>query len=197
MKHIKLFERYADDQERLYNKISYSPSEITIELTEMGKERIEELLHNWVEASRPASQDGGYTPNTSIDIKDAVTISASYGDDVDNSRRTVVIGEIQIRADYDSWVGISPLTKLLPDENGKESKTGHFQIFVKYYPLADEAGTGARIGILQGLRTSEKDQHRELQRGIYPNYHCEFDKVETGEVDDRGYFRIVDVKKTK
>jgi hypothetical protein len=197
MKHIKLFEGYVDDHEKLYNKISHSPSEITIELTESGKELIEDLLHSWVEASRPARQTGSYKPPTNIDIKDAVTISASYGDDVYNSRRTVVIGEIEIRGNYDSWVGISPLTKLLPNESGKESTTGYFQIFVEYYPLEDEAGTGASISIRQGLRAWEPDQYRELQRGIYPEYRCEFDKVELDKVDDRGYFRIVAVEKTK
>jgi hypothetical protein len=197
MKHIKLFEGYVDDHEKLYNKISHSPSEITIELTERGKELIEDLLHSWVEASRPAKQTGGYKPPTSIHIKDAVTISASYDNSVYNSRRTVVIGEIEIRGDYDSWVGISPLTKLLPNESGKESTTGYFQIFVEYYPLEDEAGTGASISILQGLRAWEKDQYRELHRGIYPNYRCDFDKVELDNVDNRGYFKIVAVKKTK
>jgi len=194
MKHIKLFEGYVDDHEKLYNKISHSPSEITIELTESGKELIEDLLHSWVEASRPARQTDSYKPPTNIDIKDAVTISASYDNSVYNSRRTVVIGEIEIRGNYDSWVGISPLTKLLPNESGKEYTTGYFQIFVEYYPLEDEAGTGASISILQGLRTSETDQYRELQRGIYPEYRCEFDKVELDKVDDRGYFRIVEVK---
>ena len=105
-----------------------------------------------------------------------------------------MIGEIEIRGNYDSWIGISPLTKLLPNESGKEYTTGYFQIFVEYYPLEDEAGTGASISILQGLRTSETDQYRELQRGIYPEYRCEFDKVELDKVDDRGYFRIVEVK---
>jgi hypothetical protein len=193
MKHLKLFEGFVDDNEVLYNKISHSPRTITIELTEKGKDRIEGLLHGWVESSRPAIQTGGYKPDTIIDIKDAVTISASYGDDVDNSRRTVVIGKIEIRDNYDSWVGISPLTKLLPDESGKESTSPFFQIFVKYYPLEDEAGTGASISILQGLRTSETDQHKELQRGQYPKYSCDFDKVEPGEVDDKGYFKIVDI----
>jgi len=197
MKHVKLFEGYVDDHEKLYNKISHSPSEITIELTERGKERIEDLLHSWVEASRPAIQTGSYKPPTSIHIKDAVTISASYDNSVYNSRRTVVIGEIEIKGNYDSWVGISPLTKLLPDESGKESTTGYFQIFVEYYPLEDEAGTGASISILQGLRPISADQYRELQRGIYPNYHCEFDKVELDNVDNRGYFKIVAIKKTK
>lgn len=195
MKHIKLFEGYVDDHEKLYNKISYSPSEITIELTEKGKDRIAGLLHGWVEASRPAIQTGSYKPPTIIDIKDAVTISASYDNSVYNSRRTVVIGEIEIKGNYDSWVGISPLTKLLPNESGKEYTTGYFQIFVEYYPLEDEAGTGASISILQGLRAyRETDQHRELQRGIYPAYRCEFDKVELDKVDDRGYFKIVAFK---
>jgi len=193
MKHIKLFEGFVDDHERIYNKISHSPSKITIELTEKGKDLIEGLLHGWVESSRPAIQTGGYKPHTIIDIKDAVTVSASYGDD-DNSRRTVVIGQIEIRGNYDSWEGISPLTKLLPDESGKEYTTGYFQIFVKYYPLEDEARTGASISILQGLRASEKDQYKELKRGKYPKYNCDFDKVEPGEVDDRGYFKIVDIK---
>ena len=195
MKHIKLFEGYVDDHEKLYNKISYSPSEITIELTERGKDRIAGLLHGWVEASRPAIQTGSYKPLTIIDIKDAVTISASYDNSVYNSRRTVVIGEIEIKGNYDSWVGISPLTKLLPNESGKEYTTGYFQIFVEYYPLEDEAGTGASISIRQGLRAfHSKDQYRELQRGIYPDYRCEFDKVELDKVDDRGYFKIVAVK---
>ena len=194
MKHIKLFERYVDDHERLYNKIIYQPSEITIELTEKAKEFIKGLLEVWVKRSRPAIQTGSFKPNTNIDIKDAVTISASYGE-VGNSLRTVVIGEIEIIDSYDSWVSISPLTKLLPDESGKETPEKCFQIFVKYYPLVDEAGTGARIGIFQGLRASEKDQDKELQRGIYVNYSCDFDKVEPGEVDNKGYFKIVDINK--
>jgi hypothetical protein len=191
MKHIKLFEGFVDDNEKLYNKLTYSPREITIELTQMGKQYIEEQLKSWLRSSRPSYQTEGFTPDTNISIKDRVKIAASYDGENKNPNKTVEIGEISIN--NGRWVGDSNLTKTVNDD-GQEVSIGVFQIFVEYLPLEDSLGKGAKIVISKGLRRDGINQYKELKKdGGYPIYVCEFSKVEPGEVDHRGYFRIVSV----
>jgi hypothetical protein len=199
MKHIKLFEGFVDDNERIYNKITYSPSEITIELTPMGKQKIEERLKGWVGQSRPSNQTGGYIPRTRISIKDKVTIKASYfggpnDSGIDNERnrgKMVNIGEIRIDEEpgfSGRWITDSPLTK-----TGEGNSTGTFIIFARYLPLEDEGRKGARISLTESIYKS-KDQWSEKENPMQTFNDCEFSKVEPGEVDDRGWFKIVSIK---
>jgi hypothetical protein len=201
MKHIKLFEGFVDDHERLYNKISYSPSMITIELTEKGKQYIEEHLEAWVKRSKPAYQTGGYLPNTNISVNDKVKIKASYfggpndsgrGEEEVNFGKMVNIGEIEIREQGADgrWVSDSPLTKT--GENDGNYSSSKFIIFARYFPLADERGKGAKISLTQSIY--KKEQWSETENPMKTLVNCEFSKVEAGEVDDRGYFKIVDIK---
>jgi hypothetical protein len=197
MKHIKLFEGFVDDNERLYNKVTYSPREITIELTQMGKQKIEERLKAWVGQSRPSYQTGGYIPRTRISIKDEVKIAASYdGGRVDkekNRGKMVNIGEIMIDEEPGfggRWIEDSPLTKTGEDDGKRSSST--FIIFARYLPLEDEGRKGAMISLTESIY-KDKDQWSEKENPMKTFNSCEFSKVEPGEVDDRGWFKIVSV----
>jgi hypothetical protein len=203
MKHIKLFEGFADDNERIriYNKLTYSPSEITIELTQRGKESIEENLKGWLKQSTPSNQTGGYIPRTRISVKDKVSIKASYyggandsgrGDKEINRGKMVDIGEIMIDEEPWSgrrWTSDSPLTKTGEDD-GKHS-SGSFIIFARYFPLGDKGGKGATISLTKSIRKEE--QWSEKANPMQKVTDCAFDKVEVGQIDDRGYFKIVDI----
>jgi hypothetical protein len=202
MKYIKIFEAFVDDNEKLYNKLSYSPSELTIELTQKGKQYIEEQLKAWIKQSKPSNQTGGYLPETNISIKDKVVIKSSYfggpndsgrGDERTNRDRMVDIGEIVIQDGPGSsgrWTSDSPLTKT--GENDGKHSSGRFIIFARYFPLEDENGKGAKISLTKSIY--KKDQWDEKTNPMQTLNNCEFDKVEVGEVDDRGYFKIVEVK---
>jgi len=196
MKYIKLFEGFVDDNEKTYNKVT-SPIYITIELTEDGKQYIEKQLKAWVKQSKPAIQTGGYLPNTNISVKDKVKIKASYfGGPNDSGRveekvnldKMVNIGEIEITDGR--WVSDSPLTKTGKNE-GKHSSS-KFIIFARYFPLEDESGKGAKISLTKSIYKEE--QWSEKENPMQTLVNCEFSKLEAGEVDDRGYFKIVEVK---
>ena len=199
MKHIKLFEGFVDDNEKTYNKLTYSPIDITIELTEDGKQYIEEQLKAWVRQSKPAIQTGGYLPDTNISVKDKVKIKASYfggpndsgrGEEKVNLGKMVNIGEIEIRDIFGKWVSDSPLTKT-GEIDGKHSSS-KFIIFARYFPLEDESGKGAKISLTKSIY--KKEQWSEKENPMQTLINCEFSKVEAGEVDDRGFFKIVAVK---
>jgi hypothetical protein len=202
MKYIKLFEGFVDDNEKTYNKVTYSPIDITIELTEDGKQYIEKQLKAWVKQSKPDIQTGGYLPDTNISVRDKVKIKASYfggpndsgrGEEKVNLGKMVNIGEIEIKEQPGTgggWVSDSPLTKT--GENDGKQSSSKFIIFARYFPLEDESGKGAKISLTKSIY--KKDQWSEKANPMQTLVNCEFSKVEAGEVDDRGYFKIVEVK---
>jgi len=164
----------------LFDKFK-APEKITLQITNTGKEQVKFHLLSWI----PHDKRVPYQ----IDIKDKVTLDRSLTEE-DMTRR---IGEIRLDI---GGREVPDFCKFIGDDEdyygfGKEMGTGQFSVFAEYFPESNNEGQlTASIGVTKGLeRLSAKSTKKNLQKVN----DCEFKKIEVGEVDDRGWFKIVSV----
>ena len=157
-----------------------APEKITLQITNTGKEKIKSELENWI----PQNERVPYH----TDIVDKVTLNRSLTNKDMRSR----IGEISLDMGGREVPDFSKFTQDDEEIHGFNKIFGstRFSVFAEYFPVASKGVLTATIGLTKGLeRPSVKSTNNNLQKVNT----CEFKKIEVGEVDDRGWFKIVSV----
>ena len=158
-----------------------APEKITLQITNTGKEKIKSELENWIPQNERV-------PTRRPDIKDKVTLNRSLTNKDMRSR----IGEISLDMGGREVPDFSKFTQDDEEIHGFNKIFGstRFSVFAEYFPVASKGVLTATIGLTKGLeRPSVKSTNNNLQKVNT----CEFKKIEVGEVDDRGWFKIVSV----
>jgi len=185
--------------DRLYRQISNAPSEITIEITEIGKNLIKKVFGEILEKSRPdIFNNSNWLPPYDIDLVDNITLEKKIKSEITSNEKPKKIGSMKIiynplnRYSIDKWIEHSPMFK-----SNKGNVTDIFNMYAFYIPFVD---------YLQGYDTTEKAAMILINAGVDFNNSKQidnftpldkgsdyFDKFEVGQVSDKGYFKILKI----
>ena len=196
-----LNESSEDYDKRLFKQMSDAPNEITIQITEDGKNLMRKVFGEILKKSQPdyyEKVNPNWLPSYTLDLVDKITLQKKYEPEISGAEKPNKIGSMQITQDrsvpYEKqWITLSPMFKM---DNGKSS-TDTFNMYAFYIPFVDN---------LQGYTTTEKAAMILINAGVefkisrqIGNFspldkgYDYFDKFEVGQVSDKGYFKIVAV----
>jgi len=186
----------SSESDRVYRRISNAPHEITIEITEIGKNLMKKVFGEILEKSRPDKYNNSdWLPPYNINLVDKITLKMKTNPEIAHNEKPKQIGSMQVTQNRNStyqWIEHSPMFK-----SNKGYHTDTFNMYAFYIPFVD---------YLQGYNTTEKaamilinagvdfdeskqiDNFTPLDKG--DDY---FDKFEVGQMSDKGYFKILKI----
>jgi len=167
------------DNRILFDKLK-APEKITLQITDEGKEKIKSELLDWIpQNARVPSR---------ITIVDEVTLDRSLHDE----NMSIRVGEIVLDIGGREVPYFGKYTQDDDEEFGfgKEVSTSRFSVRAEYFPESKKGQLSAVIGLTKGL---ERRSVKSTMRNLKKMNHCEFSKIEVGETDDRGWFKIISV----
>lgn len=190
----------SNDNKRLFKQMSDAPDEITIQITENGKNLMRKVFGEILKKSRPDNypNNSDWLPPYTIDLVDKITLQKKYEPEISHGEKPNKIGSMKITQYRGTpwekqWINLSPMFKM---GNGKTS-TDTFNMYALYIPFVenpegyDTVEKAAMILINAGVDFNNSKQignFSPLDKGA--DY---FDKFEVGQVSDKEYFKIIKI----
>jgi hypothetical protein len=196
----KQFLKESSESDRVYRRISNAPHEITIEITEIGKNFIKEFFGEILRKSQPdyyEKTNPNWFPSYTLDLVDKITLKMKTDTEISRNETPKRIGSMTIDQDmgvpYEKkWTTLSPM---FTSDAGYRGNT--FDMYAFYIPFVD---------YLQGYDTTEKAAMILIRAGVDFNNSRQignftpldkgydtFDKFEVGQVSDKKYFKILKI----
>jgi hypothetical protein len=151
-----------------------APEKITLKLTNKGYEKIKTELENWI--------PNGTSVNRDINIQNEISLERSFHFGKNIKR----VGEIRLRMEGRKLPTFANYVR----DDGTTGGSGFFYVYAEYFPEMEKNGeVVAIISLTKGHdRNGEK-----MKENLDKVPECKFSKIEVGEIDDRGWFEIIDI----